>query len=92
MNIIYINPIISWNKAIFGPKNHETILSQARGANLVSVGVLDPSSSPYFYEIPQNILKFGNQKSRFFGGLGGGFGFEPSKMILYMINYYFRRI
>ena len=31
-------PLISLNKAIFGPKNHETILSHVRGALLVCLG------------------------------------------------------
>ena len=31
-------PLISLNKAIFGPKNHETILSHVRGALLVCFG------------------------------------------------------
>ena len=43
---IYVNwwggiqhpPLISLNKAIFGPKNHETILSHVRGALLVCLG------------------------------------------------------
>ena len=61
-------------------ENHETILSQVRGAHLVCFGVIEspPSSLPktYFLEIPQNMLKFGNfQKSSFFQGPEGGFWF-----------------
>ena len=89
-------PIISQNKAIFGPKNHETILSHERGAHLIYFGVFDPPLAPqktYFYEKAQNMLKFGNfQKSRFLGVQRGFFGFEPSKMSLYMIIYYLWRI
>ena len=66
-----IPPIISYNKTIFGPINHETILSQVRGAHLLCFGVFDPPLAPqktYFYEKAQNMLKFGNfLKSRFLG-------------------------
>ena len=76
--------------AIFGSKNHETIFSQVRRAHLACFGVIDSPPAPqktYFLEIPQNMLKFG-----FLGGLRGVLGLEPSKMIQYMIIYYFWRL
>ena len=60
-------------------KNHETILSQVRGAHLICFGVFDPPLAPqktYFYEKAQNMLKFGYfQKIGFLGGPEGGFWF-----------------
>ena len=48
--------------------------------HLVCFGVIESPPAPqktYFLEIPQNMLKFGKfQKSRFFGGPEGGFGFR----------------
>ena len=83
-------------KAIFGPKNHVTIHSQVRGTHLLCFRVFDPPLAPqktFFYEKAQNLLKFGHfQKIGFLGGPGGGFGFEPSKISLHLIIYYFWRV
>ena len=88
---------IWWLNAIFLIKGPEQFLKAIISISTIGFGVLDPPQAPkktYIYEMPQIMLKFGNfQKSRvFLGGQRVFLGFEPSKMFLYMIIYYFRRI